>query len=40
MIHDREADFIEFVLDQVRGRVAAEDAFYTNIDFETGEVRD
>jgi hypothetical protein len=40
VIHDREADFIEFVLEQVRAREAAEDAFYANIDFETGEVRE
>ncbi|GAA2187424.1 hypothetical protein GCM10009786_12310 [Leucobacter alluvii] len=40
VIHDREADFVEFVLEQVQARGAAEDAFYANIDFETGEVRE
>ena len=40
VIHDREVDFVEFVLDQVRAREAAEDAFYANIDLESGEVRE
>ena len=40
VIHDREADFVEFVLEQVQAREGAEDAFYANIDFETGEVRE
>lgn len=38
IITDREADFVEFVLDLVQAREAAEDAFYATIDSDTGEV--
>ena len=40
VIDDRDADFVEFVLDQVAAREAAEDAFYANIDDRTGEVHE
>ncbi len=40
VITDRDADFIQFVLDQVQAREAAEDAFFASIDAQTGEVRD
>ncbi len=40
IITDREDDFVQFVLDQVQAREAAEDAFYANIDPDTGEVKE
>ncbi|SJN44642.1 hypothetical protein FM104_13490 [Microbacterium esteraromaticum] len=40
VITDRDADFVQFVLDQVAGRQAAENAFFANIDPETGEVNE
>nr|WP_326833318.1 hypothetical protein [Cutibacterium porci] len=44
VITDRDADFVQFVIDQVNEREAAEDAFYASLDDRiepaTGEVRD
>lgn len=37
-ITDRDADFVQFVLEQVEARRAAEDAFYASIDDRPGEV--
>ena len=38
VITDRDADFVQFVVDQVQAREASEDAFYASIDDHTGEV--
>lgn len=38
VITDRDADFVQFVVDQVQVREAAEDAFYASIDEHTGEM--
>ena len=38
VITDRDADFVQFIVDQVQAREAAEDAFYASIDEHTGEV--
>lgn len=38
VITDRDADFVEFVLEKVQERQAAEDAFFASIDERTGEV--
>ena len=40
VITDRDADFVEFVIEQVQARYAAEDAFFTTIDERTGEIPD
>lgn len=40
VITDRDAEFVQFVQDQVRQRQEAEDAFYANLDQTTGELRD
>ncbi|MCK3768853.1 DUF4913 domain-containing protein [Microbacterium aerolatum] len=40
VIADRDADFVQFVLDMVAVRQAAEDAFYANAAPESGEIRD
>ena len=40
VITDRDAEFVQFVQDQVRERQEAEDAFYANLDQNTGELRD
>lgn len=40
VITDRDAEFVQFVQDQVRERQEAEDAFYANLDQTTGELRD
>lgn len=44
VITDRDSDFVQFVIDQVNERQAAEDAFYASLDDRidpaTGEVRD
>ena len=37
-ITDRDADFVQFVLEQVEARRAAEDAFYASLDEHTGEI--
>lgn len=37
-ITDRDADFVQFVLEQVEARRAAEDAFYASLDERTGEI--
>jgi hypothetical protein len=38
-ITDRDADFVQHVLDDVARRRAAEDEFYRNLDPDTGEIR-
>ncbi|MEE1620897.1 hypothetical protein ACQ7DA_06905 [Zafaria sp. J156] len=38
MITDRDAEFVQFVQDQVRERQEAEDAFYATLDEATGEL--
>lgn len=38
IITDREADFVQYVLDEVERRREAEDAFFAGIDPDTGEV--
>lgn len=38
VITDRDADFVQFVVDQVQARETAEDAFYASIDDHAGEV--
>ena len=38
VITDRDADFVQFVVDQVQTREVAEDAFYASIDDHAGEV--
>lgn len=40
VITDRDADFVQFVIDQVQAREAAKDAFSANIDKHAGEMRD
>ena len=40
VITDRDADFVQYVLDQVEARQQAEDAFYASIDENTGEIHD
>lgn len=40
VITDRDADFVEFVIEQVQARQAAEDAFFATIDERTGEIPD
>ena len=40
VITDREADFVQFVLDQVEARERAEDAFFASIDQEAEEAPD
>lgn len=40
MITDQDAEFVQFVQDQVRERQEAENAFYANLDQTTGELRD
>lgn len=40
VITDRDADFVQFVIDQVQAREDAEDAFFANIDEHTEEIRD
>ena len=37
-IHDRDEDFVAFVIEEVNRRRQAEDAFYAGIDPQTGEV--
>ncbi|MFZ2751760.1 MAG: hypothetical protein WAZ15_15830, partial [Propioniciclava sp.] len=39
-ITDRDADFVQFVLDEVHQRQEAEDAFYARLDERTGEIHD
>lgn len=39
-ITDRDADFVQYVLDQVEARQEAEDAFYASIDESSGEIHD
>lgn len=37
-IADRDADFVQYVLDEVAARREAEDAFFAGIDLDTGEL--
>lgn len=37
-IHDRDEDFVAFVIEEVNRRRKAEDAFFAGVDPETGEV--
>ena len=39
-ITDRDADFVQFVLEEVHQRQEAEDAFYARLDERTGEIHD
>ncbi len=40
VITDRDADFVQFVLDQVAARQAAEDAFFASIDMRASEAEE
>ena len=39
IITDRDADFVQYVLDEVATRREAEEAFFAGIDLDTGELR-
>ena len=40
VVTDRDADFVQFVLDQVAARQAAEDAFFASIDMHASEAEE